>query len=305
MEEQKFKDTGCPDTRVPESVPDTSVIVAVYNNFKWLRLILDAFGMQTESDFEVIIADDGSSPETVEAISRYIESHPNLRIKHVWQPDEGWRKNKCLNKAVRASSGHYLIFIDGDCIPHPRFVADHKQLRRHGTVTGGRRIESGPALNALVESWETLPADYFSLVRKEIVRSIGSEGLGSALAQLKRSWRFPRIFGHHLGIKEQGILGANFGIYREDLEKVNGFDERYIDPGTGEDTDLDLRLQNAGIRHVKASHYALMIHRCHARLFWGAENNARLLEEAKANHTTYVATGLNTPSQNNAAETEV
>ncbi len=51
--------------------------------------------------------------------------------------------------------------------------------------------------------------------------------------------------------------------------------------------------------------YALMIHRCHARLFWGAENNARLLEEAKANHTTYVATGLNTPSQNNAAETEV
>lgn len=272
--------------------PDTSVIVAVYNNFKWLRLILDAFAMQTEKDFEVIIADDGSSPETVDDIKAYIDSHPGLRVRHVWQPDEGWRKNKCLNKAVRESVGQYLIFIDGDCIPHPRFVEDHRKLRRRGTVTGGRRIESGPGLTSLVESWESLPAGYFTLARKEILRSLPKEGIGSAVSQLKRSWRFPWIFGHPVGIKEQGILGANFGIFRDDLEKVNGFDERYVDSGTGEDTDRDLRLPNAGIRHVKASHYALMIHRCHARLFWGAENNARLLEEARRLHTTYVASGL-------------
>ena len=73
---------------------------------------------------------------------------------------------------------------------------------------------------------------------------------------------------------------------------MNGFDERYVDPGTGEDCDLDLRLENAGIRHVKYSHYALMMHRRHERLFWGAENNARLYREAREKGLTYVETGL-------------
>lgn len=59
-----------------------SVIVAVYNNFKWLRLILDAMRMQTYHDFEVIIADDGSSQDNVTKIRGYINSHPEIRILH-------------------------------------------------------------------------------------------------------------------------------------------------------------------------------------------------------------------------------
>lgn len=269
-----------------------SVIIAVYNHFEWLRLILDALRMQTDDNFEVVIADDGSSQETVDAIKNYISIHPELRTKHCWHPDKGWRKNIALNNAVKASEGDYLIFIDGDCVPHPRFVEDHRRIRRHGYVMGGRRVETGEALSNMLESMEELPANYFSMARKKIFRSIFKEPLSSTFAQLRRTWRFPYINGKPVGIKSQGILGANFGIYRNDLEKVNGFDERYLNAGTGEDCDLDVRLENAGIYHLKASHYALMLHRHHPRLFWGSEENARLYAEAREKKLTYIPTGL-------------
>lgn len=291
-------------SKTPNFRYDTSVIIAVYNNFHWLRLILDALRMQSVKDFEVVIADDGSSDETVGHIRKYMEQHPELPIVHAWQPDEGWRKNKCLNGAIRKSSGEYLVFIDGDCIPHPRFVEDHRRLRKKGIVTGGRRVESGPALNELVESWTELPADYFSQARKNIIHQLFHEKTGLVMSQLRRTIRFPFIGGKALGKKNRGILGANFGIYREDIERVNGFDERYVDPGTGEDCDLDIRLSHAGIRHVKASHYALMIHRHHPRLFWGAQNNADLFKAAKENHLTYIPTGLNQPSESSSQKIE-
>lgn len=90
---------------------DTSVIVAVYNNFHWLRLILDALRMQSRGDFEVVIADDGSSPETVSSIRQYISESKDMPVIHSWQPDEGWRKNKCLNEAIRRSRGEYLVLM--------------------------------------------------------------------------------------------------------------------------------------------------------------------------------------------------
>lgn len=270
-----------------------SVVVSVYNHFRWLRLILDAMRQQSYDNFEVIIADDGSSEENVIKLKEYIKSHPEIPIVHCWQEDRGWRKNKALNSAVRASTGKYLVFIDGDCIPHQDFISDHVRLAREGVVMGGRRVETGKPLSDEIESWETLPKGYFAKARKTILRSIFKESIGKTLSQLRRTWRFPFKGDKAYGIKSQGILGANFGIFRSDFEKVNGFDERYVDPGTGEDCDLDVRLENVGVKHLKASHYALMLHRHHDRLDWSSENNARLYREARENRLGYVPTGLN------------
>lgn len=269
-----------------------SVIIAVYNNIHWLNLILDALRMQSDKDFEVVIADDGSGPEMVKFIHDYSAAHPELAIKHCWHEDKGWRKNIALNNAVKASEGDYLIFMDGDCIPHPRFVEDHRRLRCHGVVMGGRRVETDIPLNSMLESWKSLPEGYFRKSRLRILSSIFSQKISSTLSQLRRTWRFPFIGGKAIGLKSQGILGANFGLYKVDLEKVNGFDERYLDAGTGEDCDLDVRLEKAGIKHLKASHYALMLHRHHKRLFWGNKENARLFEEAKRNSDYYTPYGL-------------
>lgn len=287
-------------THMPESgKPSVTAVIAVYNNPLWLRLILDALRQQTFKNFEVAIADDGSNEENVAALRAYMADHPELRIIHAWHEDKGWRKNIALNNALRKSSGEYVVFIDGDCIPHPRFIEDHYRLRKKGVVTGGRRIESSETVTKMIESWTELPQGYFRKIRGRVLRDIFKEKFSRTLAQLRRSWRFPFIAGRPLGIRRQGILGANFGIFREDLERINGFDERYLDAGTGEDCDLDARLENAGIQHVKASHYALMAHRCHKRLDWSSEHNAELLRKAREEHLTYISTGLRREAEDN------
>lgn len=270
-----------------------TVIVAVYNHFHWLRLILDALRSQSVKGFEVVIADDGSDKTTVAQIKDYQSKYPELQIIHSWQPDEGWRKNKCLNKAVRAASGDFLIFIDGDCVPHPRFVEDHLRIRRRGLVFGGRRVEMTKGVSDYVEAWEELPKDYFRLLRNKILAETFQTAPGMTFHQLSRTIRFPFINGSPIMMRDDFFWGCNFSIHREDLESVNGFDERYIDPGTGEDIDLGVRLRNAGISLIKNSHYALMFHRHHQRLDFSSPRNAELFETAQKERVTFVEEGLN------------
>jgi glycosyltransferase involved in cell wall biosynthesis len=99
-----------------------SLIIAVYKNVAYLKSVLDSLKYQTVNDFEVIIAEDGDSKGMQEFIASYPFLHP---FQHITQPDEGWRKNKILNQAIRASKSNWLIFIDGDCVLHPRFIEMH------------------------------------------------------------------------------------------------------------------------------------------------------------------------------------
>ena len=96
-----------------------SIIAAFYNRIDYLKLVLAGLERQTEKDFELIIADDGSRKDIVEEI-KVIQTIHSFPIKHIWQEDKGFRKNRILNKAIIASESDYLIFIDADCIPHSR-----------------------------------------------------------------------------------------------------------------------------------------------------------------------------------------
>lgn len=268
-----------------------SLIISVYNHFEWLRLILDALRMQSVGDFEVVIADDGSSRETVDAIRDYIEAHPELKIIHSWHPDEGWRKNIALNEAVRKASGDYLIFIDGDCIPHPRFVEDHLALAQRQRVVAGRRVDLPRKVSGEIEKMEALPEEYSGLIGKKILSNL-FVSFGETAGVLKRLARFQVRNGRIPGMKRGGILGCNFSLYREDFEKVNGFDERYLAPGTGEDTDIDLRLTNAGIQAWKVARAALTYHRNHPRLPMDSADNKKILEENRRAGVSYTPYGL-------------
>ena len=113
-----------------------SVIFTTYNHPKWLEKTLWGFSAQTYRDFEIIVADDGSDEETrqvVEAMQEQID----IPITHLWQEDDGFQKCRILNKAIVASQGEYLIFTDGDCIPHPDFVRNHVELARENTLLSG------------------------------------------------------------------------------------------------------------------------------------------------------------------------
>ena len=116
-----------------------SVVISFYNKIEYLNLILAALERQSFRDFEVVIADDGSRPDVVGAI-RSIMEHSPLSIQHVWHEDKGFRKTRIFNEAIRKSRSAYLIFMDGDCIPHWRFVEEHYRNREARVLLAGRRV---------------------------------------------------------------------------------------------------------------------------------------------------------------------
>lgn len=273
-----------------------SVIISVYNHFEWLRLVLDALGKQSVKDFEVVIADDGSSSEVCGKIEEYIRLHPDMGIIHSWHTDNGWRKNIALNSAVRRSTGEYLIFIDGDCIPHPRFLEDHIRLAQRGRVVAGRRVDMPKKVSDGIEKTSVLPEKFSKMIRNDILISLFSS-FGESFKVLKRLVRLPIRKGKVFGMKRGGILGCNFSLYREDFDKVNGFDERYLAPGTGEDTDIDLRLSNAGIHAMKVSRAALMYHRNHPRLPMDSAENHEILRSNRENSVSFTPYGINSSNK--------
>lgn len=234
-----------------------SVIISIYNHYEWTEMVLTMLERQTEKDFEVVLADDGSSEETVRRINEYIATSP-MQIKHIWHEDKGWRKNIALNKAVMASAADYLIFMDGDCIPDCYFVEDHLTLRRQNFIIGGRRAQLTPAMSNEISADKVrdgyLDKQFWNLLfsgqrHAEDVLRIANPIMRSIL---------------RLQPKKKNLLGCNFSLYKADLLRVNGFDERYLCPGTGEDTDLEARLARAGVEVLRFRFICRVYHRFHA-----------------------------------------
>ena len=252
---------------------EATIIIAVYNHWNWLRVILDALGRQSVRDFEVVVADDGSKPEIGLNIEQLRPQLP-FDIKHCRHEDRGWRKNIILNRAVEASCGKVIIFLDGDCVPHHRFVEDHLAAHRSCRVFAGRRAEIPAVVSAMAEAGEisTLP-QLKNALRRHFV----------AVWRTHRPLRHVRLplVGGKLLLKRfrHSILGCNFSIDRSLLLDLNGFDERYLAPGTGEDTDVDVRLENMGVDVMVASYNAIQYHRCHKHFDLKVEANLALLEE--------------------------
>lgn len=114
-----------------------SLIISIYNNIPFLKIILDSLHFQTEKDFEVIIAEDGENRTVKEFIDQYPFEQP---WQHLTQTDEGWRKNKAMNMAIRAAKADWLIFIDGDCVLHPKFIEMHLRFANENTILAGKRV---------------------------------------------------------------------------------------------------------------------------------------------------------------------
>ena len=108
-----------------------SVIITTYNSEEWLAKVLEGYCNQTEKDFEVVIADDGSTEKTQEVIASFSSKFKHSII-HVWQPDAGFQKCKILNKAILKTNTNYLLFTDGDCIPRKDFVEQNLKYKEKG-----------------------------------------------------------------------------------------------------------------------------------------------------------------------------
>ena len=113
-----------------------SVIFTTYNSPAWLEKVLWGFQYQTDKNFEVVIADDGSGQETRDVIERF-RRESDLDLQHVWQEDDGFQKCKVLNRAIVAATGEYMVTTDGDCIPRKDFVAVHRKYAEPGKFLSG------------------------------------------------------------------------------------------------------------------------------------------------------------------------
>jgi glycosyltransferase involved in cell wall biosynthesis len=264
-----------------------TIILSFYNKPDILKLVLAGFERQSEKAFEIVIADDGSNTDAVKALERIIQSSP-LQIQHVWHKDEGWRKNIILNKAIVAAKSPYLIFVDGDCIPHRHFVKEHLNAREEGFILTGRRvllsknISEFLSFNKVRNGW--LEKLLFPWMLIERVAGKG-QFVENAL-YFKYDWIRKRINN-----KRKGLLGSNFSLHKSDMLVVNGFDERYLAPYVGEDTDLEYRLRKHGFKFRHLKHLAIQYHLFHPRLEFNNENHA-LLQENMQRSSGYTPFGI-------------
>lgn len=210
-----------------------SLIIATYNQRDSLAKVFQGLSLQMRWPDEIHIADDGSTESTRELIDAW-RAEARVPVHHHWHPDNGFLKTTILNRAVAAAAGEYLIFLDGDCVPHSRFVADHKALAQRGWWVQGRRCF---VREPYVPEFVPGRTPFWSwCLRGRIGRPLKGFRLP-----------FPLVLRNQ---GERGILGCNMAYWRDDVVAVNGFDEAYSGRGMGADSDLGCRLYNLG-RHRK------------------------------------------------------
>ena len=233
-----------------------SVIVTTYNREDALDAALRALAAQSDRDFEVVVADDGSRPATAERIAAW---KPKLGrpLAHVWHEDRGFRAAEIRNRAILASSGAYVIFLDGDCLPRPDFVAAHRRLAEPGWFVTGNRVLLSPALTEKVLREKLAPEQWsFAAFIGERARG-GVNRLGALL-------HLPLGFLRRLRRnKWQGARSANLAVWRTDLARVDGFDADYRGWGK-EDSDIVVRLLRAGVKRKDGVFATGVLHLWHA-----------------------------------------
>lgn len=236
-----------------------TLVIAVYNRPDVLRLLVAALARQTVRDVEVIFADDGSGDDVARVVADAKAALP-FAVQHLWHEDRGWRKNVMLNAAVRMARSDYLVFIDGDCLPHARFLEDHLRARAPRTVLCGRRVEMSRRWSEGL-TIERVASGAFERLRADV----WFDGVRGRALRIEDGLRLPPPMARLLHGRRGGLLGSNFSLHRDDLARINGFDEQYDGPGCGEDSDIEFRLRLDGVRMQALRHSAIQYHVWHPR----------------------------------------
>ncbi|MBN2816900.1 MAG: glycosyltransferase [Campylobacterales bacterium] len=243
-----------------------SVIIAVYKDIEALNLIFDSLSRQTYKNFEVVVAEDGDSEVMLEAVKDAQQKY-EFDIVHTRQEDIGVRKSKSQNNGIRASSGEYLIFIDGDCLLYSNFIENHLALSGEKSIVTGRRVNVGPKYSqALREKNINVSTLEKSFLRKYFdIKKDAKEERHSEEGFLIRPFGVIHKLMIKLRKKEFPLLGCNMSFYKKAIEDINGFDEGLGNSAMASDTDLEWRFKGLGYRVVSARYIANEFHLYHKR----------------------------------------
>lgn len=264
-----------------------SVIITTYDHPEWLEKVLWGFEAQTHPAFEVLVADDGSDERTATRIAALA---PRLRypVRHVWHPKQGFRKCTILNAAIARAEGEYCFFTDGDCIPRRDLLAVHAALARP------RRFLSGGYLKLPMSTSQAITREDILAGRATDYAWLRTHGTPADRRSRRLRWGpgMARLLDA-LTPTRPSFNGHNASVWRDDLVRVNGFDER-LEWG-GLDRELGERLEHAGIRGTQVRHRAIVVHLDHGRGYKRPEAMARnraIRDEVAARRLARTAHGL-------------
>ncbi len=237
---------------MPESI---SVIISTYENPRALHLVLTGLARQTQPPDELLIADDGSGPQTRALIDEWAARLP-YPVRHVWHPDEGFRKCRILNRAIAAAAGTYLVFFDGDCVPSAHCLAVHAACAAPDRYIAGGKVMLGARLSA-------------ALTERDIAGGL-LDGVGWWWLGVEKRHRL--IAGRIPGLRDaldrrvkrkSGWRGENSSAWAAHVRAVGGFDERFT--YGYEDADFGHRMQLSGLTSQSVRYTAPVYHLDHPR----------------------------------------
>jgi glycosyltransferase involved in cell wall biosynthesis len=232
-----------------------SLIVTTYNRPDALAAVLAGLLAQDDRGFEVHVADDGSRDDTRALVEDAARDAP-VRIAHVWQEDRGFRAGAARNRAAAQAGGEYLVFLDGDCVPRPDFVAQHRRLAERGWMVAGNRILlSEPFTREVLDG--RLPIHAWTLAQWREARERGAVNRTAPLRSLPLG-PLRKLRGRNW----ERVRTCNLGVWADDFRAVNGFDEAFEGWGF-EDSDLAVRLLNLGVRRKYGAFATGVLHLWH------------------------------------------
>lgn len=254
-----------------------SLIITTYNWPEALDLVLTSVARQTRLPDEVIVADDGSGEETARVVAAWAERLP-MPVHHLWQKHEGFRAGRSRNRGIAASSGDYVVLVDGDMVLDDHFLADHERVCQPGRFVQGVRIATD--------------ARCATRMLERRITSVGpfTRGIRRPYNAI-RSRFLSRYLSRHF-VTMSRVKSCNQGFWRKDLIRVNGFNEQIVGWGP-EDKECVARLMHVGIRGIQLRFAALATHLYHpSRKPCGVNPNDAILEATLAQRLTRCELGL-------------
>ena len=268
------------------NISDTiSVIITTYNRPDALTAVIQACFAQDDLGFEIIIADDGSGHNTQQAIAA-LQARAPVPLRHVWQEDLGFRAARARNLGTLDASGNYIIFLDGDCVPQRDFISQHRKLSQPGYLVQGSRILLNEQATARVL------AQHLDLQRLGTGEKLAWRRSGSLNKVLPLLLKLPDVVRTSRRFTWRRIKSCNLAVWRSDLDLVNGFDESFLGWGH-EDSDLVVRLFNAGVMRKDGAYATEVFHLWHKENARDQEtSNRALVLQRAADRTTQAVQGL-------------
>ncbi len=232
-----------------------SVVVSTYN-WPAFNLSLQSLFGQTDHNFEIVVADDGSRDDTRMLVDSF-GRRGSVLVTHVWHKDEGFRKTTILNKAIAIARGTYVVFLDGDCIVQSDFVARHRAISETKHFVTGSRILLGRKLSEDLSAaglWD----------QNAFLRKAAAYRLKGQISKIMPLFlRFSGELQHNYRkFVWRRIKGCNLACWKSDVDAVSGFNETITGWGH-EDADFVFRLQENGVIRRSGVYATEILHLWH------------------------------------------